>query len=99
MATAIARKRIDGTPAHAGEPPANRVFNTGSANVYINGAQAVRVTDTTLCGDEAVEGSGTVFVNGLAVHRIGDDILDHTGTTRQCESNVNGGDAGTVIAG
>jgi uncharacterized Zn-binding protein involved in type VI secretion len=45
--------------------------------VYINGELAIVVGDTTACGDPAVAGSGTVFFNGIAVHRLGDATGGH----------------------
>jgi uncharacterized Zn-binding protein involved in type VI secretion len=52
-------------------------YNTGSSDVLTNGQKTVRIGDTTVCGDPAVVGSSTVFVNGLAVHRRGDATGGH----------------------
>lgn len=48
-----------------------------NTSVYINGELAIVVGDTTACGDPAVSGSGTVFFNGIAVHRLGDATGGH----------------------
>lgn len=54
----------------------------GSPNVFVNGQPAHRRDDgwaTHSCGDSShdgtlIGGSGSVFVNGKAVARVGDDI-------------------------
>lgn len=48
-----------------------------NTSVYVNGQLAVVVGDTTACGDPAIAGSGTVFFNGIAVHRLGDGTAGH----------------------
>lgn len=52
-------------------------YNTGSSDVLTNGQKTVRIGDVTVCGDPAVVGSSTVFVNGKAVHRKGDATGGH----------------------
>lgn len=54
----------------------------GSPNVFINGIKALRVTDpyaVHVCGiaahgSQVAAGSGTVYVNGLPMARIGDAV-------------------------
>lgn len=83
--SAIVRSGVDRSASHLHnpggpvEPEANRVFTGGSPNVFLEGNQLIRVTDKTICGDEAATGSANVFVNGLAAHRIGDTITVHPG--------------------
>ena len=67
--------------AHTCEGPAVK----GSPNVFINGMNCVRVTDDGVhsgcCGPNtwvAKAGSGTVKVNGLQIHRVG-DAVQHCG--------------------
>lgn len=64
---------------HGPYPP--RTNTTASDNVFINGLGAHRVTDgwnvhcAVDCHDSTLaEGSPTVFVNGLALGRVGDAI-------------------------
>ncbi len=45
--------------------------------VFANGKLIIVVGDTTACGDVAIEGSSKLFVNGRAVHRIGDATGGH----------------------
>lgn len=52
-------------------------YSTGSSDVLTNGLKTVRIGDVTVCGDPAVVGSSTVFVNGKAVHRKGDATGGH----------------------
>jgi len=54
-------------------------YATGSPNVRINGAAAVRVGDVTSCGDVAVDGSPNILINGKPVHRMGDATSGHAG--------------------
>ena len=37
-------------------------FHRSQQNVFVNGKAVIRITDTTACGDPAVEGSKKVFV-------------------------------------
>ena len=70
-------------------------YSSGSPNVNVNGAAAVRIGDSTSCGDPATGGSGTVFVNGIGVHRQGDG----TGGHGSWVSNVSASGSPNVIAG
>jgi len=73
---------------------------TGSPNGNVNALPALRVTDqgvhAACCGPntwQAAQGSGTVFINGLAAHRQG-DIDQHCGGVGQLiegSPNVNVG--------
>ena len=55
----------------------------------------VRIGDATSCGDPATGGSGTVFVNGIGVHRQGDGTGGHGGWVPNASAsgspNVNAG--------
>lgn len=90
-----------GTDSHVGHasPTPNPFHKTsyasGSPNVIVNGASAVRIGDSTGCGDPAVGGSGTVKVNGIGVHRIGDG----TGGHGSWVPNASAGGSSNVIAG
>ncbi len=72
-----------GTDSHVGHasptpnPFHQTAYATGASKVFVNGAKAVRITDTTGCGDPASEGSSDVFAEGLGVHRIGDATSGH----------------------
>jgi uncharacterized Zn-binding protein involved in type VI secretion len=55
----------------------------------------VRIGDATSCGDPAVGGSGTVKVNGIGVHRIG----DATGGHGSWVPNASASGSPTVSAG
>ena len=90
----IARVDEDGSEPHDGTPADQRKFESGSPNVFLNGKAIVRVSDPTKCGDIALTGSGTVFANGLSVHRKGDVILSHDDNEILCESG-----SPTVFAG
>ena len=52
-------------------------YSTGSIDVLTNGFPTVRIGDSTSCGDPAVAGSSTVFVNGIPVHRKDDATGGH----------------------
>jgi len=56
-------------------------YAVGSPNVFVNSSKAVRVGDSTSCGDVAVNGSPNVFINGVAVHRKSDDTSGHASWT------------------
>jgi uncharacterized Zn-binding protein involved in type VI secretion len=50
----------------------------GSPDVFANDLNVMRANaDFTSCGDPAIGGSGTVFVNTKKVHRIGDATGGH----------------------
>jgi len=77
---AIVRKGKDKHIGHASPTPNpfhKTSYASGSGNVFVNGAAAVRVGDKTGCGDPATGGSGNVFVNGIKVHRKGDSTGGH----------------------
>jgi len=87
----------DTCTGHAGFPP--RPNDAASSNVFINGLGAHRVGDhwvthcdpTPSCHDSSLaSGSGTVYVNGVPLGRIGDSIA--------CGSTVATG-SGNVFAG
>ena len=90
-----------GTDSHAGHasptpsPFHKTSYSSGSPNVYVNGAKAVRIGDSTGCGDPATGGSGTVIINGQGVHRIGDG----TGGHGSWVPNSSAGGSSNVIAG
>jgi len=87
----------DSCTGHGGFP--SRVNDSASTNVIINGVGAHRVGDHWVvhcdqqpsCHDSVLaSGSGTVFVNGQSLGRIGDSIA--------CGSTVASG-SGNVFAG
>ena len=65
--------------AKAKTPYHQTAYKTGSVNVFVNGKKAVRIGDKTACNDIALEGSTTVFVNGIGVHRKDDATAGHNG--------------------
>lgn len=76
----ICRVGLDKHIGHASPTPNpyhQTLYETGSQNVFVNGASAVRIGDITACSDPAVAGSSTVFVNGIGVHRKGDATGGH----------------------
>ena len=77
--TGIVRAGVDEHAGHSNPFGAwhKTKYKTGSPNVFVNDAPAVRVGDKTECGDVAAEGSSSVFVNGRPVHRIGDATAGH----------------------
>lgn len=92
---AVCRKG-DTCTGHGGFPP--RANDEGSPNVFVNGIPAHRQGDhwvTHCAGDSCQDGalsggSSSVFVNGKALGRIGDDV--------SCGSVVASG-SGDVFAG
>lgn len=76
----IVRKGTDKHIGHASPTP-NPFHKTsyvqGSSNVFVNGAGAVRLGDSTGCGDPATGSSSNVYVNGIKVHRKGDSTGGH----------------------
>jgi uncharacterized Zn-binding protein involved in type VI secretion len=79
----IARANIDWAATHTngGQTHTTSIYvSGGGSNVFINGNSAVAKGDTTLCGELAIQGSGTVFVGGKPVHRLGDQLDSHAGT-------------------
>jgi uncharacterized Zn-binding protein involved in type VI secretion len=75
----ISRVELDKHIGHACiiEPYHQTPYKTGSENVFINGAAVVRIGDECACSDVAVEGSTSVFVNGIGVHRKEDATSGH----------------------
>ena len=76
----VVRTNLDKHVGHASPTPNpfhQTSYATGSMNVYVNGEKAVRIGDTTGCGDPATEGSPNVFVNGIKWHRLGDATGGH----------------------
>ena len=77
---AIVRSQVDSHIGHASPTPNPFHVTTyvgESTNVFVNGRRAIRVGDTTGCGDPATGGSQNVFINGKAVHRKGDATGGH----------------------
>ena len=94
----ITRVGTDSHVGHASPTPSpfhQTSYASGSPDVIVNGASAVRIGDATGCGDPAVGGSGTVKVNGIGVHRIGDG----TGGHGSWVPNAYAGGSSNVIAG
>ena len=66
---------------------------TGSPNVNVDGKPALRVSDLGMpppCCPKpwvASKGSGTVFINGLPAHRLGDEDLHAAGPGRLIEGS------------
>ena len=94
----VTRVGLDSHVGHASPTPNpfhKTSYATGSSNVLTNGAQTTRIGDTTGCGDPATGGSGTVFVNGIPVHRKGDGTGGHGSWVPNASSsgspNVNAG--------
>lgn len=89
-----ASRKIDYCTGHGSYPP--RLPSSASTNVFVNGSGSLRQTDGYLahcnpspsCHTGTVsEGSGTVFINGLAAARIG-DAIDCGSAIAQGSSNV-----------
>ena len=77
---AITRVGLDNHIGHASPSPNpfhSTPYSSGSPDVFVNGAKAVRIGDGTACGDPATGGSSTVFVNGIGVQRQGDGTGGH----------------------
>jgi len=94
----ITRVGTDSHVGHASPTPSpfhTTAYASGSPNVNVNGAAAVRIGDSTSCGDPATGGSGTVIINGQGVHRIGDG----TGGHGSWVPNASAGGSSNVIAG
>lgn len=94
----ITRVGIDSHVGHASPTPNpfhQTAYSSGSPNVNVNGAAAVRIGDSTSCGDPATGGSSTVIINGQGVHRIGDS----TGGHGSWVPNASAGGSSNVIAG
>jgi uncharacterized Zn-binding protein involved in type VI secretion len=77
---AIVRKGLDKHIGHASPTPNpfhKTSYATGSSNVYVNSAGAVRKGDVTACGDPATGASSNVYVNGIQVHCKGQGTGGH----------------------
>ncbi|MGL5039973.1 MAG: PAAR domain-containing protein [Aeromonas sp.] len=93
---AAAARKGDKCTGHGDFPP--RASISGSANVLINGLPALCVGDefephcnSDAChGGKLTAGSGSVFVNGKALGRVG-DALDCGSTVAEGSSTVNVG--------
>lgn len=53
-------------PGHGSNPT-----TSGSPNVLIDGLPALRVGDSTACGDAVTQGIGTILVNGKPIAHLG----------------------------
>lgn len=104
---AIVRANADSHAGHAGpRVPFHKTYYTGgSENVFINGESVILKGNTCLCGDPAVGTSPSVFVNGIAVHRIGDSTGGHGvwvpnhAATGSPNVFANGDGPGLVVSG
>jgi uncharacterized Zn-binding protein involved in type VI secretion len=80
----IARATIDFSSTHSNDEthlsPAQTKYVPNGAKVFINGYPAVRLGDSTECGDTVNEASAKVFIGGKGVHRLGDSLSAHGGT-------------------
>ena len=94
----ITRVGLDSHAGHASPTPNpfhQTAYASGSGNVFVNGASAVRIGDATGCGDPAVGGSSIVIINGQGVHRE----TDATGGHGSWVPNSSAGGSSNVIAG
>ena len=78
----VVRANVDLHEGHASPSPGpfhQTSYTGGSPNVFANNQPIIRGagTDSTVCGDPAVELSSNVFVNGIGVHRKGDATGGH----------------------
>ena len=76
----VTRASIDSHVGHASPTPSpfhQTAYAVPGNTVYANGNQVIKVGDKTTCGDPATAGSGTVFVNGQAIHRKDDATGGH----------------------
>jgi len=55
-------------------------FITGSTSVLTNGRFTCTMGSVTVCGDKAITGAGSVFVNGKPILRMGDGTSGHACT-------------------
>ena len=95
----VTRVGLDSHVGHASPTPSpfhQTSYASGSPDVFTNNAKTTRIGDTTSCGDPATGGSGTLFVNGLGVHRKGDGTGGHgswvPNASASGSSNVFAGD-------
>ncbi len=98
MGKAVTRVGLDKHIGHASPTPNpfhRTPYASGSSNVKTNGARTVRIGDRTGCGDSAVGGSSSVFVNGIGVHRKDDGTSGHGSWV----ANASASGSGNVFAG
>lgn len=76
----IVRVDLDSHVGHESPSPApfhKSAYAEGSSTVFINNKRVVRKGDKTYCGDPAEGASGTVYIDGIPVHRQGDATAGH----------------------
>lgn len=76
----VCRVDVDLHVGHASPTPNpfhRTAYAQGSSDVKTNDQKTVRIGDKTYCGDPAKAGSGSVFVNGIPVHRLDDATGGH----------------------
>ena len=77
---AVTRVGVDKHIGHESPTPNpfhQHPYATGSSDVITNDCQTVRIGDVTECGDPAINGSSTVFIIDLGVHRKDDPTGGH----------------------
>ncbi len=76
----ICRSGFDSHIGHASPTPNpfhSSSYGSGQSKVFVEGGFAVRVGDSTGCGDPAVGGSSKVNIVFSGAHRIGDGTGGH----------------------
>ena len=80
-------------------------YQSGQSTVFVNGQLAIRLGDSTSCGDPATGSSSDVYAGGALVHRLGDATGGHgswvANSAASSSSNVfaNGAsDGGTPVS-
>ena len=76
----VVRANVDVHEGHSSPSPGpyhQTSYTGGSPDVFTNNEPTIRIGDATICGDEAAAGSGTVYVNNIAVHRKLDATTGH----------------------
>ena len=94
----VTRVNVDLHIGHASPTPNpfhRTAYAQGSSDVITNNQKTVRIGDRTYCGDPAVAGSGSVLVNGIPVHRLGDATGGHSSWV----PNASASGSPDVIAG
>lgn len=93
MSKGIARANVDHASTHTHTYTKTThisptYLSSGNATVFVNGNPGVVVGDLLSCGEIAIEGSSTVFINGKGVHRLGDKCDSHASqfSPSYCES-------------
>tara|TARA_B100001059_G_scaffold213064_1_gene228632 strand:- start:538 stop:918 length:381 start_codon:yes stop_codon:yes gene_type:complete len=71
-------------------------FITGSTNVLTNSRFTCKMGDVTICGDKAISGAGSVFVNGKPILRMGDATSGHSCTEATVTTSVVDGVTATT---